>query len=168
MTRPERETCESLRTVSETRFYGLLLSLGVSVVALAMLIWQWVEHRRRGPGQPEDAEYFARQHVRRGAVAVVLLLLAAGVFFGSRMESHREGKPNLRYIETWLGVFALILLLLLLALRDWFATRSYAFRKRSVIVREGLEILRDEIRLRRAHRGDGRVMDGTDRAADSP
>lgn len=154
--------------MSETRFYGLLLSLGVSAVAFALLGWQWVEHRRRGPGQPDDAAHFARQNVRRGFVAVVLLLLAAGVFLGSRMEPHLKGKPNLRYLQTWLGVCGLILLVLLLALRDWFATRSYALRKRSAIVREGLEILREEIRLRCAHRGNGRVIDGTDRAADSP
>jgi hypothetical protein len=48
------------------------------------------------------------------------------------------------------------------AMFDWFSTRVYARRHRTAIVREGIEILRDEIKFRRARAANGRVVDDTD------
>jgi hypothetical protein len=54
------------------------------------------------------------------------------------------------------GVFGLVVLLLVLAMVDWSATRRYETRHREAIAREGLEILRDEMRRRAALGAAGR------------
>jgi hypothetical protein len=148
--------------VGTTELYGMVLSLGVAAVALALLAWQWAESRSRASDVfDEDPIYFARQDVRRWVVVGVLLLLAGGVFAGSRMEPRLPAGPNPNFIETWIGVFILVIVLLVLAMVDWLATRSYATRHRRAIVREGLEILREEIRLRALRPTNGQAVEGS-------
>ena len=126
------------------------LAIGLACVAGLLLLWQWLEGRRRGADlSDDDAAHFARQSWRRGIVAGVMVLLAVGVFVGSRLDPRDAvGRPNVRYLQTWLGVFLLVFILFVLAVADWLATRRYARRQRYAIVREGLEILKDEMRLR--------------------
>ena len=50
----------------------------------------------------------------------------------------------------WLGVFVLIFVLLSLAMIDWIALRLFARRHRDQILRERIEILREEARLKKA------------------
>lgn len=144
--------------MTSTEFYGRILAVGVAGVAASLVLWQSAERRRRGPSlSAEDASHFARQDVRRWAVAVVMLLLAAGLHVGSGINPNRPAGPYPCFIETWLAVFALILILLVLAMLDWLATRRYAARHRTEIVREGMQILCEEMRLRAARPLNGKA-----------
>lgn len=138
-----------------TEVVSLVLSIGVGVVALLLAAWLWYERRLRDPElSDEDAAHFARQDVRRGAVAVILLLIAAGLSIGSRVEPRAAGRANQTFVLVWLGVSVLILVLLLLATFDWIATRTYARRHIRALARERSEIIRDEVRRRAAeHKG---------------
>ncbi len=136
--------------MSATSFYGSWLALGLAAAAVALVGWQLAERRHRGASPSEaDRDHFRGQDARRRVVAGSVSLLAAGVYLGSRIPYRREGRPNLAFLQTWLAVFLLIMLLLVLALLDWLATRRYARRHRDAIVREGMEILRDKMRARR-------------------
>jgi hypothetical protein len=149
--------------VTPTAFYGLLLAVSVLGVALALGGWQWAAHRGHPNASAEDeATHFARQNLRRSAGAAIMTLLAALIFVGSRIEHLGvNGRPNPAFIVIWLTTFALVVLLLILALIDWVSIQRYARRQRSAIVREGLETLQDE--LRRQHRG---AADGNGRATE--
>ncbi|MCA1686002.1 MAG: hypothetical protein LC745_08470 [Planctomycetia bacterium] len=134
--------------MTSTAYYGSILAAGLAVVVVALLYWQRTERRGRGTTlSDEDRSHFDHQDIRRRVVAGVMSLLALGVYLGSRTPPHRDGRPNKPFFIIWLGVFALVLPLLILAMLDWLATRDYARRHRRVIVREGMEILRDEMRL---------------------
>jgi hypothetical protein len=151
--------------VSPTEFYGQILALGMVVVVVGLLAWQMLDIRRREPDLSEEDRYhFRRQDVRRGVVAVVMLALAAGIYLGSHTPHRLHGRPNPLYLEIWVVVFGLLILLLALALIDWLATRRYARRHRSAIVREGLSILREEMRLRLARPANGQPLKGEDGA----
>jgi Flp pilus assembly protein TadB len=146
--------------VTPTELYSLILAVGVAVVAFALIGWQWVEHRQRTEKlSDEDHFHFASQEVRRGVVAGVMLLLSVGIFFGSRLEPRRNGRPNVWFIECWLAVGALLIVLLALALVDWVATRRYASRLRRAILREGLKIISDEVRLRAGPPSNGQAAE---------
>ena len=135
--------------MSPTSYYGSWLALGLIAVVALLLGWQWAERRHRGSDLSDDDRiHFRRQDVRRWVVAGALTLLAIGIHFGSRLPYKRDGRPNFTFVEVWLAVFVLIFILMGLALDDWLATRAYARRHRTAIVREGMEILRKEIRLR--------------------
>ena len=77
------------------------------------------------------------------------------------MEPRLPAGPNPNFIETWIGVFILVMVLLVLAMVDWLATRSYAARHRRAIVREGLEILREEMRLCALRPTNGQAVEGS-------
>ena len=128
---------------------SLILSLGVFVVAAGLFVWQRFDLSRRESGlSPEDETYFAGQDFRRVLVMVVMLMLAFGVFFGSRVDHRLNGRPNPWFLGTWLAVFWLVIVLMATALLDWLATREYARRHRKEMVREGMLILRDEMKER--------------------
>jgi uncharacterized Tic20 family protein len=137
--------------VPKTELYGSILSLGVAVVAVLLIVWQVIERRRRtvDPGS-EDGLHFARQELRRAIVALVMLFASLGLFLGTRISPQVGGKPNLYFVEIWLVVFGLVIVLLILALVDWAATQRYARRHRQAIVKEGLDILRQEMIRRSA------------------
>ena len=133
--------------MNPTEFYSLAHSVGILIVALALSGWQWAEHTARPTGlSPEDALHFARLDRRRQLVAVILVVLAAGIFVGSRLDYRANDRPNPWFLATWLTVFWLLLILTVFAVADWLATRRYARRHRRAMAKEGLEILRDEMR----------------------
>ncbi len=155
--------------MSSTEVSGRLLAVGVAGVSVSLVLWQAAERRRRGTDlSAEDVTHFATQDVRRWAVAVVMFLLAAGLFFGSGMNPYWPAGPNPNFVVTWLGVFVLILALMVLALLDWLATRRYAWRHRTEIVREGMRILRDEIRLRASRPPQGPASTHQDGSFEDP
>ncbi len=141
---------------------SLIVSTVVLLVA-ALLGWsEWRERRRRDSDLPEqDLGHFASQDARRAFGIVVLVLLAVGVIYGSRLPPRLDNRANPRFVGLWLGVFLLIFVLLALAFRDWVALRRYAIRHRGQILRERIEILRDEARRQReSHEDDNGHGDG--------
>ncbi len=128
---------------------SLILSLGVSLIALALLAWQCFDRANREDDLlPDDGTYFRRRDFRRVFVVVVMLLLAAGIYYGSHIDHRLNGRPNPWFLGIWLAVFWLVIVLSSTALIDWIATRRYARRHRNKMVREGLLILRDEMKAR--------------------
>lgn len=144
--------------MSATELYGLLLAVGVLAVALALGGWHWADLRRpSASGSDDEAAHRAFQTTRRWAMSGVMALLAALIFVGSRT-GHRVGdRPNPVFIGVWLAVSALVVLLLILAAVDWLSIRRLARRQRSEIVREGMELLKQELRERAARPSNGRA-----------
>lgn len=139
---------------------GLVLATGVFVVALALMVWQLAERRQRESElSNEDALYFAHRDVRRSCVVLIMISLAAGIFIGSWVRPKWPAGPNPAFVLSWMAVFLLIIALMALAMIDWLATRTYARRHRIAIVREGVEILREEMRLRTARSSDRPHLD---------
>jgi membrane protein implicated in regulation of membrane protease activity len=130
---------------------SLILSSIVLLVA-ALLAWrEWNDRRVRDPDlSPEDYAHFAGQDARRSIGIVVLVLLAAGVAIGSRIPPRLGNQANPQFVGIWLGVFVLIFVLLSLAMLDWTALRRYARRQRGQFLRERLEILREQARLKKS------------------
>jgi hypothetical protein len=159
-------TSESLATTS------LVLSIAVAAIAVALGARQWSEQAAREADLPaDDRKHFARQDLRRWIGVVLMLVLAVGVFAGSRMAPTVSTVPleagarlgwqalagpwieplvlrraNIRFVAVWAGLIVLIPALLVLALFDWLATRRYAQRQRRSMARQRLEILRDTFR----------------------
>jgi membrane protein implicated in regulation of membrane protease activity len=122
---------------------SLVLSIAVASIAVALGLRQWYERRVREADLGEDdRNYFVRQDLRRVFGVVVLLILAIGVLIGSRTAPQIAGHANLQFVAIWLVEFALIFLVLALALLDWLATRRYAQRQRRSMARERDEVLR--------------------------
>ena len=130
-------------------FASLVLSVGVAVVALILLFWQIAERSDRPDDlSDEDFAHFRSLDRRRMLVAGIMLVVSAGIYVGSRIDPGTKGHPNKWFVVIWLAVFWLVLCLTTLALIDWAATRRYARRHRKIMLREGLEILREEMRIR--------------------
>ena len=143
------------RIVPQTEFFGSLLSLGVALAAILLIGWGVAERRSRSDDrESEDGRHFARQELRRAVVAVIMLVASAGIFLGAHLSPKTNERPNLLFVEVWLAVFGLVLVLLVSALIDWTATRRYARRQRQAIVREAVESLRLEM-IRRSKLSDG-------------
>ena len=133
--------------------YSLALSVGLAALA-AGLIGVQLYGRRNRPGDldAQDVRHFGRQKIRRGLVAAVMLVLSAAIYTGARLPHISGGKPNLRFVETWLGIFALVFVLMLLAGIDWVATRRYAVRHGRAILDQGLQTIRDDFHRRESEK----------------
>jgi hypothetical protein len=151
---------------------SVVLSIAVASIAVALGARQWSERAAREPDlSADDRKHFARQDLRRWIGVVLMLVLAVGVFAGSRMAptvptipleaGAREGwqtlagpwveplvlmRANLRFVAVWVGLIGLIPALLVLALFDWLATRRYAQRQQRSMARQRMEILRHTFR----------------------
>jgi hypothetical protein len=126
---------------------GLMISTGVVIIAGLLAFYQWRDRRHRHPDLPEfEPAYFSAQDTRRFAGAAMLIVLAAGISVGSRIQHMVDGHGNLAFVAVWVAVMGLILVLLLIAAFDWMATRRYANRRLKAIARERLELLRDTFR----------------------
>jgi magnesium-transporting ATPase (P-type) len=132
---------------------SLLISSGVALIAVFLGLRQWYEWRARETGLSDlDHRYFVRQDIRRGLGVAVMLLIAAGLYFGSRIPPKVAGRANLAFVEVWLAIGGLIIVMLLLAFLDWVSTRIYARRQTRSMARERLQILRDTLRSSRGER----------------
>jgi hypothetical protein len=142
--------------MSDIATAGLVLSSLILVVA-ALLGWrEWSDRRDRALElSPEDARHFARQDSRRSMGIAIMVLLAIGLFVGSRTPHKLDKATNPQFLWIWLGIFLLIFFLLSLAMSDWLALRTFALRHRKQILRERIEILREENRLKKARGGNG-------------
>jgi uncharacterized iron-regulated membrane protein len=138
-------------TVATKDMLGHALSLSVIAVALGLGLWQWLDRRRRPAGlSPADEAYFHNQDVRRWGVFVLMLGLGILLWIGTRVAPQFGQRPTVTFVEAWVAILGIVVLLLLLALLDWVATSRYARRHRHAMAREGLAILRDELRRRAA------------------
>lgn len=81
----------------------------------------------------------------------VLCIVALGIVVGARTPYRNAGQPNPTFLLIWLGIFALVFVLLTLALIDWVALNRYAKRKRAAMSREHLTRLREELGQLRRH-----------------
>jgi hypothetical protein len=125
---------------------SLMTSVGITLIAAFLGLRQWYERQAREQDlSGDDRGYFERQDVRRGIGVAVLLVIAVALSVGTRIPPKVAGRVNWAFVEVWLVVFALILVLLFLAFLDWIATRNYARRLRRSMARERIEMLRDAI-----------------------
>ncbi len=125
---------------------SLMTSAGITLIAVFLGLRQWYErHAREQDLSSDDRDYFQRQDIRRGIGVAVMLAIAIALAVGARIPHKVGGQANWAFIEIWLVVSSLIVVLLLLALIDWIATRSYARRIRRSLARERIEMLRDTL-----------------------
>ena len=135
---------------------SLMLSSFVVLVAALLGLRERGDRRDRALElSPEDARHFAHQDSRRVLGLVVLVLLAIGLVVGSRVPHRVGNQTNPQFLAIWFGVFLLIFLLLTLAMIDWIALRIFARRHRNQILRERIELLREETRRKKAEGGGG-------------
>jgi NhaP-type Na+/H+ or K+/H+ antiporter len=121
---------------------SLLLSSGITLIAAFLGLRQWYERRARSDDLSDrDRGYFFRQDLRRGIGVGVMLLLAAGLYFGSRVPPQVGGKANATFLEIWLAISGLIVVMLVLALIDWISTRLYARRHQRALLSERRKLL---------------------------
>jgi hypothetical protein len=126
---------------------SLLTSSGITLIAAFLGLRQWYERRARESDLSDrDRVYFFRQDVRRGLGVAVMLILAAGLYFGSRIPPRVAGHANLTFIQVWLAIVSLIMVMLGLALLDWISTRLYARRQHRSLASERERILRETLR----------------------
>ena len=125
---------------------SLLISSGITLIAAFLGLRQWYEWRAREVDLSEpDRKYFFRQDLRRGLGVAVILILAAGLYFGSRIPPKVADHANLRFVQVWLAIGALIIVMLGLALLDWISTRLYARRQHRELSSERRKILRETL-----------------------
>ena len=124
---------------------SLALAAGISLIAAFLGLRQWYERRAREFDLSEaDETHFARQDIRRVLGVAIMLVIVAILLVSSRLEPRINGKANLVFAELWVVVLALIVVLLMLALIDWLATRRYAARHRRAMIRESVEAIRHD------------------------
>ena len=137
--------------MSDIASASLVLSSVVLLVAVLLGWREWAERRERSVElSPEDARHFGQQDTRRTLGLVVMALLAVGLVLGSRIPARLDNRANAQFLAIWFGIFLLIFLLLALALIDWVALRIFARRHRNEILRERIEILKEETRRNKA------------------
>jgi hypothetical protein len=126
---------------------SLLISSGITLIAVFLALRQWYEWRARaGDLSDRDRRYFFRQDVRRGLGVAVMLILAGGLYFGSRIPPQVAGRANLTFVQIWLAITGLIVVMLGLALLDWISTRLYARRQHRDLASERRKILHETLR----------------------
>ena len=146
--------------MSDIATASVVLSAFVLLVAVLLGWREWSDRRGRAVElSPADDRHFGHQDTRRTLGIVVMVVLAVGLVVGSRVPSKVGNQTNPQFLGIWLAVFLLILLLLSLAMIDWIALRIFARRHRNEILRERIEILKEEARRKKAVGGNGNGHD---------
>jgi hypothetical protein len=133
---------------------ALAVFIGISAFALVAHLW-WERGKRESDLQVVERKHFLLQDLRRTFGILLMVLLAAGVYVGSRLPtsvtiSALETRPNRHFLAVWLAVFASIILLLGLAVIDLISTRRYALRRRQAMNQERVDLLRETLRQARS------------------
>jgi hypothetical protein len=133
---------------------AIWFTLGILLVAVFLVLWQWFDRRSRDPhSSPEDRDFFRSQDRRRlfgvGVMTVLAVLLP---FLPS------SGDPKETTLFGALALFlvcGLILVLLALAFLDGLATRRYARRQLSSLAQERAKLMLEAIVGRAGSSGSG-------------
>jgi len=139
-------------------FPGSLLGLmlGSSVVVLSVIFSFLQLHQKRTRDEElseEDSVHFFSQDRRRWQVTSMLTAIGVLMIVGSGFEPWDRSSGR-AWGLIWLAVSALVMIVLILAIRDWISVRSYAGRLHREFLAERLEALRQE-RNRLANRDHG-------------
>jgi hypothetical protein len=130
------------------KFLGLAIAMGLFSLAIAFIVLEWSDRRRRAADLPgAEARYFAVKDVRRLAGSLMMVLIALGMVVGLTLDPRRGRAVRQVWATSWLAVMILVVLLLSLALWDWIALRHYAVRQRVVLDRERRAVVEDARRL---------------------
>ena len=147
---------------------ALASAIALCAVLLGLRLW-WERRTREEDLAAPDQKHFMLQDLRRAIGIGLMALLALGVYYGSRLPTVEiepmnpgaggsldsaagdvilpalEVHPDRRFLAVWLAVFVGIVLLLVLAMIDWFSTRRYARRHRDAMSQARLDILRETL-----------------------
>jgi H+/gluconate symporter-like permease len=116
---------------------SIILAVVVLAIAGLLAAWQWADHQKRSDEHAEaEADYFARQDVRRFLGAFLMALVAIGIIVGSRIDHRVAAGQHRLFASVWIVVLLLLVVLLILAGSDWLATIGYARRQRKAIADE--------------------------------
>ncbi len=174
-------------TTSGLASTSLMLSVAVAAIAVLLGLGQWWEHRARSADLSDaDRKHFFWQDLRRIIGVLLMGILAAGIYIGSRIPPRISdfpldadfkqsieafagawvvtwinGQANPRFAALWFVTIVTLLVLLALALFDWRATRRYARRQRLALASERLEILRETFRRTDTHQNGSPPEPGT-------
>jgi hypothetical protein len=130
---------------------GMALGVSVALLSVSFIVLQIHQERNREAElSDEDANHFFFQDRRRRWVAGLLMAIGVLMVAGSGFTPW-DRESGRAWGLIWLGVSGLVMVLLLLAIRDWIAIRSYTGRLRREFLAERLEALRQE-RVRLADR----------------
>ena len=128
---------------SSTETIGVILAAFVGLVAVSLFLNQRRERRGRSADLSElDTRYFQRQDARRFLGSGLMLLLAFGLGFGSRIPVRLAGHGNPAYVQVWFGVIILLFCLLAMAMFDWIETFIYARRQHRDLAEQRLDLIR--------------------------
>jgi hypothetical protein len=136
---------------------ALVVASGVIIVAVVLGARQWRSRQgRTNDLSAVDARHFRRQDVRRLMNSAIMVVIAIGLVAGTRLNPLHGQLERRAFLLVWLAVTILLCVLLILALVDWVATRSYATRQRRALLGELSTSLATELRrLRARHDGHG-------------
>ena len=125
---------------------SLLISSGITLIAVFLGLRQWYEWRARDgePLRPRPELFLPPRRApgARGRGDVdprrrTLLRLAH--------PPKVAGHANLTFVQVWLAIIGLIIVMLGLALLDWISTRLYARRQHRYLASERRRILRETL-----------------------
>jgi hypothetical protein len=122
---------------------GLVLALGVALLALLFAARQLRDRARRDDGpalDPFDRAYFRAQDRRRLSSSGLMLLMAAAMVAGLAINPRADRVAAQRFVALWAGVLGGVLVLLVLAMIDWWALRVFAHRHREALVEEARQL----------------------------
>jgi uncharacterized membrane protein YbhN (UPF0104 family) len=120
------------------------LAAAAILLALSALFAAWLWFQRRGrdePGSEEDVRYLAGHDRRRFLVAVILAAIGLAMMASTAINPRSGPSAARLWGWTWVGVLALAVSLLVLALVDWVATRAYARIRRLELIEEHRDLL---------------------------
>ena len=126
---------------------GLILGAFLIALSTYFAVRQWKERRDRDEDiSDDDRRYFDGKDRRRFANSAVMALIAVGIMVLGWTDPRRPRPVKLAFAGVLVGVSLLVLVLIILAVIDWFATAAYAARHRKKLAEERLAVLEEEVK----------------------
>ncbi len=140
-----------MMAVSSPMVWGLALAAGLIVLATVSVLRPWWGQRDRADDlDPADAAFFRDQDRRRLWAGLVMFVIAAGMVLGLFVDPRADRVQAEAFVSVWVVVLILLCGLVGLALRDGWATRTFAQRHRRALIAEARALAEAERRLREA------------------